>query len=177
MEAKEAAKKRQEEIEALNANMEQRFKENKSSLEEAARKKDTEAFWKIWSRAVEEPYIKVLELEEKEEKKMRGRGGIRLVQKTPLPRGNEDKHVRNEWSYKARRCLKQARRCEQMTYRTKCLDLGKVKPRRPGVVTPRAKASSIRRSSNSKSSRNSRPGVATPQAMPKRRKRNSTKRR
>ena len=73
MEAKEAAKQRQEEIEALKEQIDQRFRENRSGLDDAARKKDTEAFWKIWSRAVEEPYIKALELEEKEERKMRGR--------------------------------------------------------------------------------------------------------
>ena len=69
---------------------------------------------------MEEPYIKALELEEKDANKMRGRGEIRIVQKVPLPRGNEDKHIRNEFSYKARRCLKQARRCEQIVYRLKC---------------------------------------------------------
>ena len=48
--------------------------ENKIDLDDAARRKDTEAFWKIWSRAVEEPYIKALGLDEKDEQKMRGMG-------------------------------------------------------------------------------------------------------
>ena len=69
MEAKEAANKRQEEIEALKEKMDQSFRENRRDLDDAARKKDTDAFWKIWSRAVEDPYIKALELEEKEEKR------------------------------------------------------------------------------------------------------------
>ena len=89
-------------------------------INEAVRRKDTEGIWKIWCKAVEEPYIKGWDLEEKDAKKMRGRGEIKMVQRTPLPRGNEDKHIRNEHSYKARGSLKQARRCEQIVYRIRC---------------------------------------------------------
>ena len=46
---------------------------------------------------------------------------VNLTQKVPVPRGNEDQRVRNKWSYAARRCLKQARRCEQLTYRLQVL--------------------------------------------------------
>ena len=48
---------------------------------------------------------------------MRGRGTVKIVEKEPLPRGNEDRRIRNVWSYKARRCLQQARRAEQLAYR------------------------------------------------------------
>ena len=44
-----------------------------------------------------------------------------MVERTPTMRGDEDKRVRNVWSYKARRCLKQARRCEQLAYRIQML--------------------------------------------------------
>ena len=44
MEANEAAKKRQEEIEALKEKIDQSIKESKCDLDDAARKKDTEAF-------------------------------------------------------------------------------------------------------------------------------------
>ena len=70
---------------------------------------------------MEAAYVDSLGLEGKEARKLKGRGDLKLIQKTPLPRGNEDERVRNEWSYKARRCLKQARRCEQMTYRVQVL--------------------------------------------------------
>ena len=120
MEAKEAAKVRQERIEELKEEMDKNFQNKDEQIKEAVRRKDTEGIWKIWCKAVEEPYIKALDLEEKDAKKMRGRGEIKMVQRTQLPRGNEDKHIRNEHSYKARGSLKQARRCEQIVYRIRC---------------------------------------------------------
>ena len=66
---------------------------------------------------MEDAYLEFLDLEPKELKKAKGRGSVKWVENTPEPRGNEHKRIRNEWSYKARRCLKQARRAEQIAYR------------------------------------------------------------
>ena len=121
MEVKEAAKARQEEIEALKEEMDRNFREKEVYFADAVQKKDTERHWELWCKAVEDPYVNALDLEEKEAKKMRGRGEVKVIQRIPLPRGNEDKHVRNKWSYEARRDLKQARRCEQVVYRARCM--------------------------------------------------------
>ena len=84
--------------------------------------------------------MKALELEEKEAKKMRGRGEVKIIQRVPLPRGNEDKYIRNKWSYKARRDLKQARRCEQMVYRVRCMfEPDEEQQEGHGVARPRAR--------------------------------------
>ena len=55
MEAKEASKRRQEEIEALKEKWMNVSGRKKNNFEEAARNKDTDGFWKLWSRSVEEP--------------------------------------------------------------------------------------------------------------------------
>ena len=97
--------------------MDANFLKAKVEMTKAKLTKDTDSLWKLWSEAVGEAYIKFLELTPKEEKKMRGRGSVKIVEKEPLPRGNEDRRIRNVWSYKARRCLQQARRAEQLAYR------------------------------------------------------------
>ena len=121
MEATEAARTRKEQIEAMQEEMDNDFREKEACFADAVQRKDSERHWKLWCNAVEDPYVNALGLEEKEAKKMRGRGEVRVIQRTPLPRGNEDKHVRNKWSYEAKRDLKQARRCEQVVYRIKCM--------------------------------------------------------
>ena len=41
-----------------------------------------------------------------------------MITKKAPENGRKEERVRNEWSHKALRCLKQARRCEQIIYRS-----------------------------------------------------------
>ena len=59
---------------------------------------DTDRFWKLWSEAAADAYVEFLELEPVEVGNLKGRGTVKLIEQVPLPRGNEDKRVRNEWS-------------------------------------------------------------------------------
>ena len=122
MEPKEASEKRKEEVEQLKEKMDQQFVEASSVLERAKAKRDTDLFWKTWSKAVEDAYIKWLELESKEaEKTLRGRGQVTLAKKVPNNERKIDETIRNEWAYKAHRNLKQARRAEQILYRSEAM--------------------------------------------------------
>ena len=74
----------------------------------------------MWSKAVENAYIKYLDVSEEAAKKIRGRGKVTLRKMTPQAeegRKNEEDHIRNKWSREALRCLKQPRRGEQVVYR------------------------------------------------------------
>lgn len=74
-------------------------------------------------------YISALELNKKDVAKTRGRGSLKLVERQTSPRPHEDERIRNKWSYEARRCIKQARRCEQLSYRLEILEGMKVPKR------------------------------------------------
>ena len=71
MEAKEAAQKRKDGLEAMQEEMGNNFIQTKEALAEALKNKDTESHWRLWCRLVEEPYVKSLGLEEKEAKQMK----------------------------------------------------------------------------------------------------------
>ena len=77
----EACENRKEEINGMKKRMGQHFTEAKKGLEEAKEKQDTEQSWNLWSKAVEEAYIKALEVSKETEKALRGRGKIMLTKK------------------------------------------------------------------------------------------------
>ena len=108
---KEVHEKRNEEIDELGKRMDQNFTKAKEGFEEATEKQDTDTFRNLWSNAVEEAYIKALGVSKGAEKTLRGRGEIMRTTKTPTTH-DKTGSMRNEWSYKALRCLKQARRGE-----------------------------------------------------------------
>ena len=74
MDDKEKAKGREEEIKKMKAIMDANFIKVKGEMSKARDAKDTDKFWKLWSEAAEEAYIKFLELEPKEEKEYDGKG-------------------------------------------------------------------------------------------------------
>ena len=93
------------------------FKDASGSLEEARRNLDTDTFWRIWSMTTEKAYHTAAELSEKDAKKNVGRCTLKLIQRVPETKAKEDDRMRKSWSYAARRCLRQARRCEQIVHR------------------------------------------------------------
>ena len=100
--------------------MDRGIRANKSSLDLAKSKNDTEGFWKLWSSSVEEAYIRYLEMPQEAAKQIRGRGKVTLRTMKPKCKGEEkteEDTVRNKWYFEAIRCLKQARRLEQVLLR------------------------------------------------------------
>ena len=63
-----------------------------------------------------------LEIGDKEaERAMKGRGKVTIIEKVPSTDRKEDRTIHNEWSQKAQRALKQARRLEQIIYRSEAM--------------------------------------------------------
>ena len=119
MKPKEAREKREEEVLQLQAEMDQNFEEASTTFGKAKVAKDMDLYWKTWSKAVEDAYIKALDLGSKEaEKALRGRGKVTLIKKEPKKAKKAEETIRNEWAYEAHRNLKQARRAEQILYRS-----------------------------------------------------------
>ena len=69
MEPKEARSKREEEVKQLQSDMDQNFDEASSTFEKATAVRDMDLYWKTWSKAVEDAYIKWLDLGSKEAEK------------------------------------------------------------------------------------------------------------
>ena len=91
--------------------MDENFHKAKAKFEEAKGRKDTDVFWKVWSKAVEDAYVKNLKLETKaEEKAMQGRGKVIMSKKVP-GKANRKEDL-----------IKQARRAEQILYRSEAMD-------------------------------------------------------
>ena len=85
---------------------------------------DTDSYWKTFSKSVGQGIIRYID-EEKESKKIAGRGTIILQEMAPRRRDTVDDAkdvLKNEWSKKALENLKQARRCEQIAYRIKMIN-------------------------------------------------------
>ena len=122
VEPREARSKREEEVKQLQTHMDQNFEEASSTFERAKVARDMDLYWKTWSKAVEDAYIKWLDLGSKEaEKAFRGRGKVTLVKRGPKNARKTEETIRNEWAYEAHRSLKQARRAEQMLYRSEAM--------------------------------------------------------
>ena len=117
MPPKEAVAARLDEVKKLKDIMDELFRHAAESLDEACQQMDTDGFWRIWSETTEKAYHRVAELSEKDAKKNSGRGTVKLIQRVPENRAKEDDRIRNKWSYAARRCIRQARRCEQIVFR------------------------------------------------------------
>lgn len=66
----------------------------------------------------------VIDLGSKEaEKSLRGRGKVTLVKKEPKKNARKtEEAIRNEWAHEAHRSLKQARRAEQILYRSEAME-------------------------------------------------------
>ena len=74
----------------------------------------------IWSNAAESAYLEHLDFTKDVQKKMKGRGKVILTTTVPERKTHADehnKHPRCEWGNEAWRCLRQARRCEAISYR------------------------------------------------------------
>ena len=68
------------------------------------------------------PAATPLDLGSKEaEKALKGRGKVTLVKKEPKKTKKAEETIRNEWAYEAHRNLKQARRAEQILYRSEAM--------------------------------------------------------
>ena len=122
MEPKEASEKRGKTIDELKQVMDRNFQRIRTKLEEAKRRSDTNKFWKEWSKAVEDAYITSLELESKdEETTIEGRGKVMISKRIPEAARKKEDLIRNESSREAGRALKQARRAEQILYRSEAM--------------------------------------------------------
>ena len=93
--------------------MDEQVKGMGGTLRKAQDEEDTDAVWKIWSR---------LELTEEAAKKTRGRGKVMLTVQKPKVQDKKKDTTRDKRSIEARRCLKQARRSEQVAYRLAMLE-------------------------------------------------------
>ena len=118
----EARSKREEEVRQLQSIMDQNFEEASSNLQKAKADQDMGLYWKRWSKEVEDAYIEWLDLGSKEaEKALKGRGQVTLVKKEPMKARKAEETIRNEWAHEAHRSLKQARRAEQILYRSEAM--------------------------------------------------------
>ena len=110
------AETRKKAIQEMQDDMNHNFEEAKEELEKARTLNDTNLFWKLWSREVEKAYLKAIALGNKEAEKMAKGGGAVMIAKKPQQKRKPEDAVRNEWSSKATKCLKQARRVEQLIH-------------------------------------------------------------
>lgn len=135
---KEVVVARTADVEKLQANLDELSRQASRQLDAASRMLDTDTFWRIWSETVEKAYHGDAELSVADAKRNAGRGTVKLIQRFPEMKAKEDDRIRNKWSYEARRCLRQARRLEQIMFRVQCkraIVADTPEPLPPGVQT------------------------------------------
>ena len=99
--------------------MDQRFEEAEEQLQHKSKKTELDEYWKAVSRTIENAWNEYLELDKDMVKKNKGRREVKITTATPTisTKKTEEDKIRNEFMYKAKECLKQARRCEQISHR------------------------------------------------------------
>ena len=116
---KEFEEAKKTEKEKLHAIMDRKFDEAKEQLQHKGEKTELDDYWKTVSRIIENAWNEYLELDKEMVKKNKGRGEVKITTAAPKisTKKTEEDKIRNEFMYKAKECLKQARRCEQISHR------------------------------------------------------------
>jgi hypothetical protein len=122
LEGKEKKEAVKEFKKAMHAEMDKAFALKAPFFKEHVKNRDTNKFWKLWSRTAEEAWITALGVEKELAKAMKGRGQVKIITKKPEQfRMKSQGGGANNTMMMATEKLRQARRCEQITTRLRGL--------------------------------------------------------
>ena len=113
----------------LKESIRKECEEEKTKLQVLAQAKDTNGYWRVWSKTVERGWLRYVDESKVYNPAFVGRGKVELISKKPKDEKKKT-YLRGKEARAEITAIRQARRCEQMGFRINLTKMGRRKPRR-----------------------------------------------